>query len=94
MKFHDILAFYFVCTTDIFVLVSHGFQTFVKITCFSLLVETYNQRTNGKINAHLKSWICIGQGHPGVMIYINFVLLHSLMLQAKFQNHRSSRSEE
>ena len=36
----------------------------------------------------------IGQGHPGVMIYINFVGLHSLMLQAKFQNHRSSGSEE
>ena len=28
------------------------------------------------------------------MIYTNFVDLYSLMLQAKFQNHRSSGSEE
>ena len=37
-------------------------------------------------------WPChrIDQGHPKVMIYINFVELHSLMLHAKFQNHRSS----
>ena len=28
------------------------------------------------------------------MIYINFVELHSLMLQAKFQNHRPSSSGE
>ena len=28
------------------------------------------------------------------MIYINFVGLHSLMLHAKFQNHRHSGSEE
>ena len=28
------------------------------------------------------------------MIYINFVELHCLMLQAKFQNHRLSGSEE
>ena len=28
------------------------------------------------------------------MIYINFVELHSQMLHAKFQNHRSSGSEE
>ena len=36
----------------------------------------------------------IGQGHPSVMIYINFVDLRSIMLHAKFQNHRSSGSEE
>ena len=36
----------------------------------------------------------IGQGHPSVMIYINFVDLCSLMLHAKFQNHRTSGSEE
>ena len=36
----------------------------------------------------------IGQGHPRVMIYISFVDLHSLMLHAKFQNHRSSGSDE
>ena len=36
----------------------------------------------------------IGQGHPRVMIYINFVELHSKMLHAKFQNHRPSGSEE
>ena len=28
------------------------------------------------------------------MIYTNFVELYSLMLQAKFQNHRPSGSEE
>ena len=36
----------------------------------------------------------IGQGHPRVMIYINFVELYSQMLLAKFQNHRLSGSEE
>ena len=36
----------------------------------------------------------IGQGHPRVMIYTNFVDLCSLMLHAKFQNHRLSGSEE
>ena len=35
----------------------------------------------------------IGQGHPRVMIYINFVEL-LLMLHAKFQNHRPSGSGE
>ena len=34
----------------------------------------------------------IGQGHPKVMSYINFVELLSLMLHAKFQNHRPSNS--
>ena len=33
-------------------------------------------------------------GHPSVMIYINFVELHSQMLHTKFQNHRPSGSEE
>ena len=35
-------------------------------------------------------WPChkIGQGRPKVMIYINFVELLSLMLHAKFKNHR------
>ena len=36
----------------------------------------------------------IGQGHPRVMIYINFVELQSLMLHTKFQNHRLSGSGE
>ena len=41
-------------------------------------------------------WPChkIGQGQPKVMIYVNFVELFSLMLHAKFQNHRSSDSGE
>ena len=41
-------------------------------------------------------WPCrkIGQGHPRVMIYTNFVELDCLMLHAKFQNHRPSRSGE
>ena len=36
----------------------------------------------------------IGQGHPSVIIYINFVDLRTLILHAKFQNHRPSGSEE
>ena len=36
----------------------------------------------------------IGQCHPRVMIYINFVELLSLMLHAKFQNHWPSGSGE
>ena len=42
------------------------------------------------------SWPCCkkGQGHPRVMIYIDFVELHCLMLHAKFQNHRPSGSGE
>ena len=39
-------------------------------------------------------WHKIGQGHPKVMIYTNFVELLSLMLHAKFQNHRPSGSGE
>ena len=41
-------------------------------------------------------WPChkIGQSHPKVMIYINFVELFSLMFHAKFQNHRLSGSGE
>ena len=35
-----------------------------------------------------------GQGHPRVMIYVNFVELHSPMLHAKFQNHRPSSTGE
>ena len=42
------------------------------------------------------SWPCrkICQGHPRVMMYINFVELFSLMLHAKFQNHRPCGSGE
>ena len=36
----------------------------------------------------------IGQGHPRVMIYTNFVELHSQMLHTKFRNHRPSGSED
>ena len=36
----------------------------------------------------------IGQGHPKVMFYINFVELLSVMFHAKFQNHRPSGSGE
>ena len=54
-----------------------------------------NKRTNGPVNAHLRTGIYkIGQGHPKVMIYINFVELLSLMLLAKFQNHRPSGTGE
>ena len=53
------------------------------------------KRTNGPVNAHLRTGIYkIGQGHPKVMININFVELLSLMLHAKFQNHRPSGSGE
>ena len=54
-----------------------------------------NKRTIGPVNAHLRTGIYkIGQGHPKVMIYINFVEFLSLMLHAKFQNHRPSGSGE
>ena len=36
----------------------------------------------------------IGQVHPRVMIYTNFVEHHCLMLHAKFQNLRPSGSGE
>ena len=36
----------------------------------------------------------IGQGHPRVMIYTNFVELICLIFRAKFQNHRPSGSGE
>ena len=58
-------------------------------------IKNKNKRTNGPVNAHLRTGIYkIGQGHPKVMIYINFVELLSLMLHAKFQNHRPSGSGE
>ena len=50
---------------------------------------------SGKVLGNL-CWPChkIDQGHPKVMIYINFVELLSLMLHAKFQNHRPPGSGE
>ena len=41
-------------------------------------------------------WPCykIGQGHTKKMIYMNFVEFLSLLLHAKFQNHRPSGSGE
>ena len=42
-----------------------------------------------KLNLPLKC-----QGHPRVMIDINFVELHCLMLHAKFQNNRPTSSGE
>ena len=57
--------------------------------------------TNGPVNAHLISGPTgstkknkIGQSHPRVIIYINFVGLKSPILHAKFQDHRTSGSEE
>ena len=56
-----------------------------------------NQRTNGPVNAHLiygptgsTKTNKIGQSQPRVIIYINFVELESPMLNAKFQDHRTS----
>ena len=37
-------------------------------------------------------YIAPGQGQPRVIIYIKFVELESLMLHAKFQDHRTSGS--
>ena len=63
--------------------------------CLNFAVIIINKRTNGPVNAHLRTGIYkIRQGHPKVMIYINFVELLSLMLHAKFQNHRPSGSGE
>ena len=69
-----------------------------------------NQRTNGPVNAHLiycatmfkyKNKFLqilpsceIGQGQPRVTIYIYSVELESLMLHAKFEDHRTSGSGE
>ena len=36
----------------------------------------------------------IGQGHPRVIIYIHFKELESAMLNAKFQDNRTSGSRE
>ena len=36
----------------------------------------------------------IGQGHPRITIYINFVEFNCLLLHAKFQNRRPSGSGE
>ena len=36
----------------------------------------------------------IGQGHSRVMSYTDFVERYSMMLHAKFLNHRPSGSEE
>ena len=62
-------------------------------TSFTLQMTFYNF-------THSNAWETqvdlakIGQGHPRVMIYTNFVELHCLMLHAKFQNHRPSGSGE
>ena len=63
--------------------------------------DSFNQRTNGPVNAHLISEPTvstktnkIGQGQPRVIIYINVVEPESPMLHAKFQDHRTSGSGE
>ena len=68
--------------------------------CWNTVTCT-NQRTNGPVNAHLISGPTvstktskIGQGQPRDIIYINFVEIESPMLCAKFQDHRTSGSEE
>ena len=65
------------------------------------LKRTKNQGTNGPVNAYLISGPTvstktskIGHGQPRVIIYINFVELESPMLHAKFQDHKTSGSEE
>ena len=40
------------------------------------------------------TWHKIGQGQPGVMIYINFVVLQSMMLHTKFQGNWPNGSGE
>ena len=71
------------------------------LICTSIVSICSNQRTNGPVNAHLISGPTvstktnkIGQGQPGVIIYINFVELESPMLHAKFQDHRTPGSGE
>ena len=76
-------------------------QLFPKRWPLSNRNRTKNQRTNGPVNAHLISGPTvstktskIGQGQPRVIIYINFVELESHILNAKFQDHRTSGSGE
>ena len=67
-----------------------------------------NQRTNGPVNAHLISGPTIstktsfakfdivlkyGKGHLRFIIYINFVELEYIMLNAKFHDHKTISSE-
>ena len=62
-----------------------GCNSFWKIHCFYFFLKK-------SLSYHI--WPCrkIGQGQPRVTIYINFVELESPMLQAKFQDHRTSGS--
>ena len=69
-------------------------QSICQLTASFVLQMTFEQFSPFKCMGDL-SLPCreIGQGHSRVMIY-TFVDLRSLMLHAKFQNHRPSGSEE
>ena len=65
----------------------HRLQMFWKINSFHFFLQK---------SLSYQIWPCrnIGQGQPRVMIYINFVVLHTLMLHAKFQGNWPSGSGE
>ena len=65
----------------------HRLQIFWKINSFHFFLQKSQCD---------QIWPCrkIGQGQPGVMIYTNFVVLHTLMLHAKFQGNWPSGSGE
>ena len=65
-------------------------QSICQLTA-SFVLTIFSIQMNGRSKLTCRE---IGQGHPSVMIYINFVDLRSLMLHAKFQNYRPSGSEE
>ena len=85
-------------------LISHGhlwnlIKPCIHIQIYIGPILEINQRTNGPLNAHLISGhtvstktIKIGQGQHMVIIYIIFVELESLLLHAKFQDHRTPGS--
>ena len=65
--------------------------------------QEYNNKTKMKLFSFFpfkcpwnRNWPCrkIGQGQPRVMIYFNFVVLHTLMLYAKFHGNWHSGSGE
>ena len=78
---------------------AHGVHVFFRITNLSPLPIFFTSFPSNDIltifpiQMHVDIYCPgrnIGQDYPRVMIYINFVEILSLMLHAKFQNHRLS----
>ena len=76
--------------SNIFASLTKFFYSFAHLlSLYDISPNFFNSNALGDLSCLFHK---IGQGHPMVMIYINFVGLYSQMLHVKFQNRRPSGS--